>query len=331
MSRYVLNDADRERVRELAGHFSEHYQTLDASKAMASIQEAAQQLPDGIRTFLASARSKESPVFYLSGLPVSGNLALTPNDWQSSATGSAGGIEEVILLMCAALLGDPFGWVSQQRGRLVQDVLPVKGKEQSLTNSSSRAELKLHTEDVYHPRRCDYVGLLCLRNPDAVGTTVSSVRTLTIPEHTRSILRENRFRFFPDDSHAESYEHSGGIPNLSERNFEEGPILLGSAQAPYLRIDPDFTTAHPDDVEADAALRELSESLMNAATREVVRPGELVFLDNYQVVHGRDPFTPRYDGYDRWLKRVNIIRDIRRAYIAEKTTSPVFAAQIDAA
>jgi hypothetical protein len=37
-----------------------------------------------------------------------------------------------------------------------------------------------------------------------------------------------------------------------------------------------------------------------------LRPGQLLLIDNDVAVHGRAPFTARYDGTDRWLKRVNI-------------------------
>jgi len=30
-------------------------------------------------------------------------------------------------------------------------------------------------------------------------------------------------------------------------------------------------------------------------------------------VHGRKPFTARFDGTDRWLKRVCITRDLRKS------------------
>jgi hypothetical protein len=68
------------------------------------------------------------------------------------------------------------------------------------------------------------------------------------------------------------------------------------------------------DAEARAALRECVDVLRANAQRVVLEPGELVFLDNYQVVHGRDQFAPRYDGTDRWLKRCNILRDLRKAH-----------------
>jgi alpha-ketoglutarate-dependent taurine dioxygenase len=41
-------------------------------------------------------------------------------------------------------------------------------------------------------------------------------------------------------------------------------------------------------------------------------PGDILILDNYRGVHGRRPFEAKYDGRDRWLKRVSVTRDLRR-------------------
>jgi alpha-ketoglutarate-dependent taurine dioxygenase len=45
----------------------------------------------------------------------------------------------------------------------------------------------------------------------------------------------------------------------------------------------------------------------------VLQAGDICFIDNYRAVHGRRPFKARYDGTDRWLKRVNIARDLRKS------------------
>jgi alpha-ketoglutarate-dependent taurine dioxygenase len=42
-------------------------------------------------------------------------------------------------------------------------------------------------------------------------------------------------------------------------------------------------------------------------------PGECLFIDNYKAVHGRSSFKARFDGTDRWLKRINIARDLRKS------------------
>ena len=44
-----------------------------------------------------------------------------------------------------------------------------------------------------------------------------------------------------------------------------------------------------------------------------LEPGMRCFIDNYRAVHGRASFQARYDGTDRWLKRVSITRDLRRS------------------
>jgi alpha-ketoglutarate-dependent taurine dioxygenase len=45
----------------------------------------------------------------------------------------------------------------------------------------------------------------------------------------------------------------------------------------------------------------------------VLEPGDVCFIDNFKAVHGRRAFKARYDGHDRWLKRVNITRDLRKS------------------
>jgi hypothetical protein len=34
--------------------------------------------------------------------------------------------------------------------------------------------------------------------------------------------------------------------------------------------------------------------------------GDLLFINNYCVVHGRSAYQPGFDGFDRWIKRLNI-------------------------
>jgi alpha-ketoglutarate-dependent taurine dioxygenase len=50
-----------------------------------------------------------------------------------------------------------------------------------------------------------------------------------------------------------------------------------------------------------------------AVVRVVLRPGEVLFVDNYRAVHGRQGFKPRFDGTGRWLKGLNIVRDLRKS------------------
>src|SRR5436305_891520 len=75
---------------------------------------------------------------------------------------------------------------------------------------------------------------------------------------------------------------------------------------PTLRYDPAYTPIERADPEFRSAYDDLGAELERVCRTAVLDPGQLLLVDNDVVVHGRVPFTPRYDGTDRWIKRVNI-------------------------
>ncbi|MEU0398709.1 TauD/TfdA family dioxygenase [Streptomyces sp. NPDC006197] len=324
MARYTLTPAESADVGDLADRFLATRQTWDPLRDVDEVRTWAEELPPGLRKALVAGRSAEAPVISVANLPLSDDLVATPPGWEIAEKEGAAIREEVVLLLLASVLGDPFGWANQQNGRLVHDVCPAKGKENSLTSASSKTQLALHTEDVFHACRGDYVALLCLRNPDQVGTTVAGLDASALPDAVREVLQQDRFRFFPDDSHETAPRYADGRPVArEEREHETASVLFGPLDTPYLRMDEDFTSPVPGDREAGAAMRQCAEKLAESAERVVLSPGEAVFLDNYQVVHGRDLFTPRYDGTDRWLKRTSMVRDLRRTYVHTRSRSRI--------
>jgi len=89
-------------------------------------------------------------------------------------------------------------------------------------------------------------------------------------------------------------------------------VLFGDPDAPYLCIDPHFMKDVQGPVEQQAL--DVVGAAIDEAMREVVlRPGAVVFIDNYRMVHGRKPFKARHDGTDRWLRRLNVARDLRKS------------------
>lgn len=50
------------------------------------------------------------------------------------------------------------------------------------------------------------------------------------------------------------------------------------------------------------AAQALAHARSDEVTEPVVlKPGDLLNVDNYRTTHTRTPFTPRWDGKDRWL------------------------------
>jgi hypothetical protein len=74
------------------------------------------------------------------------------------------------------------------------------------------------------------------------------------------------------------------------------------------------------DVPLERRLDEVAPGI-DASLRDVVAgPVDLLITGNEWAVHGRRPFTARYDGTDRWLRRVNVLADIRRTAGATPST-----------
>ncbi|MEV7099345.1 TauD/TfdA family dioxygenase [Amycolatopsis sp. NPDC051045] len=305
MMRITLTEGERASIGALADRtFPDEVTEPDRLAEAAAL--AAARLPARLREHLTAARVVESDLTMVSGLPAVENLPPTPADWQAAAETAAGRLAGMVLLICASALADPLGWMSQQCGRLVHDVCPARGLEDGDTSASSTTSLSLHTEDAFHSARGDYVGLYCLRNPDRTGTTVVRLSVLDLPADVLRALRERRFHFRPDNSH----DMPGALTPPEGQS-----IVFGPAGRPYLRYDPDFVFAKSGDLVAIQAMSALDEALARRVEHVVLRPGDALFLDNYQVLHGRQPFRPRYDGADRWLKRVNLVRDIRRIHV----------------
>jgi Fe(II)/alpha-ketoglutarate-dependent arginine beta-hydroxylase len=225
------------------------------------------------------------------------------------------------------VLGDLFGWATQQDGAVVHDIAPVRADEQSQVGSSSAELLWWHTEEAFHPLKCDYLGLMCLRNPDLVGTTLASVAGAGLPAHVRRVLFEKRFMIRPDDSHmTQPSRHdrpegkAGDLLAAAEQRIKQMnahpelvALLAGDFDSPYLSIDPFYMDVPAGDRPARNAYEILCATLEARLTEVVLRPGDILFIDNFRAVHGRRPFRARYDGQDRWLKRINITRDLRKS------------------
>jgi L-asparagine oxygenase len=264
---------------------------------------ATRRLPERLLEYLYEFQLTEpAGGVVIRGFPVdSAGIGPTPGHWREAARRTSTIVHERYLLALASVLGETFAFRALQDGRMVQDLLPIAGHEEEKSGTSSRSVLDLHTEDAFHPHRCDYLGLLCLRNLDGTPTTYAELAPAGIPKDMLEILFQPRFTIEADSTH--------GQPDTS------APVALlwGARDRPYLRIDGGFTEPVPGDAAAEHALAALTDSLDRSQRAITLRPGEAVFIDNHLAAHGRPPFQARYDGTDRWMKRVSVTRNLRRS------------------
>jgi Fe(II)/alpha-ketoglutarate-dependent arginine beta-hydroxylase len=314
----VLGADDVSATRRLLDQVCREYPDAQAIALLEAAPLIATELPAVWRKFVHEAkRAGKGAIVVRAGNVLHSIAAVTPSDWKDVKFPSPTHQAEVFLVLVASLLGEGFGWATQQNGRYVHDVLPMRGLENEQIGWSSTTPLTWHTEDAFHPHRADYLALLCLRNPSQVATTVCSVADLQLGAADRAVLWQPRYQIIPDDSHRPKY-NTTDTENFQriQRMFddpEKVSVLFGQRADPFLRIDPDYMKPLDGDAEAAAALAAVSREIERNLYDLVLQPGELVLLDNFRLVHGRRAFVASFDGNDRWLKRINIKHDIRLA------------------
>jgi len=274
------------------------------------------QVPEKLGTQLREYRAVgQVCALHVHGLRVAPDrCGRSPLSWQEAFDDTRQAVEETQLALLAALLGEPFAWQTLQRGRMVQNLMPVRQDREAQSGHGSVA-LDWHTEDSFHPRRCRYLVLLGIRNHDAVATTVGSVADVKLSECHRSVLSERRFLIRPDPEHlrqlATVNPESESLRQALRMDEQPKPvaILFGDPADPFLRIDAPYTTPVDGDQQAAEALAALVAEFENSQQDVVIGTGDLLVVDNYRAVHGRRAFQPRYDGSDRWLKRMSVSGD----------------------
>lgn len=331
MSKVVLTPDEVDSIRGLLREAASRYGSAEDPRFLREADVWSHELPRRVRAALREFRLTEpkSGLLVVSGYPIDEEkIGPTPRHWKIKDPANDTVEEEMLLVLLGSLLGDPIAWSTQQDGRLVHDIFPIKGHEHEQLGSGSEELLTWHTEDAFHPYRGDYLGLMCLRNPDRVPTTYASLERVRLTGEQVRLLAEPHYTIRPDESHLAKNRGSqnGRSPEeeaLLQRAYakieqmwsspEKIAVLSGGMDSPYLRLDPYFMDPVRDNEEAQAALDALVRELDAAIEDQVLGPGDFIFIDNFKAVHGRKPFRARYDGTDRWLKRVNISRDLRKS------------------
>ena len=55
--------------------------------------------------------------------------------------------------------------------------------------------------------------------------------------------------------------------------------------------------------ESDRMVKKIVNIYYKERTAYNLKPGDIILIDNNRTVHGRSPFFPNYNGYDRFLIR----------------------------
>lgn len=266
---------------------------------------AAAELPEPLATTLDAfnAHGNDNGYLLLRGLPVEEDDALPPTPARTPAPVDRPLLnQEAMLAIVGRRLGLHTGYRELRSASVYHDVYPSPGAHH-LSSETSETLLEFHTEMAYHVCQPDYVMLACSRadHERKAATLVGSIRKALplIPDDVRAHLFDRPVPCCVDVAFRGGARDPGAIADVKP--------LYGDPRDPFLGYDRELLLPRePADVEAVAVLSKALDEV-----REGVRlvPGDVLIVDNFRTTHARTPFTPRWDGKDRWLHRVYIRTD----------------------
>lgn len=272
--------------------------------------EWAARLPgDLIATVLEFARLRTTDALVVRGLPL-GRIEHEPTPLRHGDVRSVSGFEGVCLAV-SLLTGSPFGYANQQRGRLLNDIVPIEAGSNIPNFSGGFTDrFQFHTEDAFLQHPPDFIQLACVRNPTQTPLTLAGVNAGDIDDETDSLLRQPDFVVGVNPGQREWTRYAAGA----------GPLLSGPRTRPWLRYNKADTT----NVSGRAgALESMHEVLERNAQDVALEPGDIVLVDNARLVHARTSYDAKCDGTDRWLLRLVTYRNLRNA-AGDHTANPAF-------
>jgi Fe(II)/alpha-ketoglutarate-dependent arginine beta-hydroxylase len=331
MCTLTLSPAEAAQAVELSQLVASRYGSSDDPRLLFEACVHARELPARICKLVCGRRDDGAlNTLLIRGHSVSqSEIGSTPSHWKETAAVARSLRLEILALLHGALLGDVFGWFTQQEGHIVTDLVPMRGFDNMQVGAGSEVELAWHTEDAFHPLRADYLLLACLRNPARVATSVASVSdALAVIESPSAALFRPCVTIQPDAAHLAELRALLALSDGAHSTEPDWmhpqpvPVLTGEADNPWLCIDPAYMETLPDDEEGSGAVRELCAALDASLVDVVLQPGDILIVDNRRVVHGRRRFKARHDGSDRWLKRVNISSAFPAEHAVKGARSP---------
>ena len=299
-----LDEETRERARRLLAAVTiDPYADFEAFAFEAKL--AFHELPQPLRRVLVefAHQGNLDGALLLRGFPPDPEIPPTPSR-SGERVVKATHASELWLCATAAALGEPVGYLQEKQGSIFQDVFPTAGNADKLSSESSSILLDFHTEIAFHPFMPDYILLYGLRqDPEREARTIfASVRRFfhLLEPADKDTLFANLFRTGIDYSFGNTGQQRGAGPLVS--------VLYGDRLDPYLRYDLDLMVGQTP--AARRALEVVRELVVDVKREVAIEPGSLLVIDNRRAVHARSMFKASFDGRDRWLQRLAVVRDL---------------------
>jgi L-asparagine oxygenase len=235
-------------------------------------------------------------VFFIQNLPLDSCLVSTPLD-DEFCSNKQRTSEKIILSLVSSFGLSPYINLAEKGSYIIQNIIPIKGKENELSGAGSTVTFNWHTENIHEEHPANYFILFALRGDKNAFTSVMLVQDI-VERLPKSML---------GGLLSEPFVMKTG-PTYSEEITFVRPILSLTKNGNYnIYYNSDVKRCLPISSHGER----LYKSLQTIIHEEVpsyyisLKPGEAVIINNKLALHKRDSFQISTSFENRrWLQTV---------------------------
>lgn len=322
-----LSEQERRAFENIANELHGDISDLPEHEAVDTMLDAGEAVAEdfpalyGALGELASHESWKTMVIHG---PIPGSLPPTPERYLEPGENLLlkEDIYRGLLLGMAGLYA--YGYDSQQPGNIHNNVVAIRDQFGVRGISANPVDrLGLHVEDASYNLgdnniSPDWLTIHALRNPDIVPSLVSIPDLSKLSRESRKALEEEFF-----------VNHTNPGQGGDENNARKPVAVLYGPRGEWVRLNTEQLDLDKHAARHVAAIREFVDLALDSMIELDFLPGDIVINDNRRVLHGRAQYKPhqmpRFDGQDRWQRRVVAADDhtrIRQFETAPRIVSP---------
>ena len=310
---YNLDSSDNEILNELITYSSIIMPNEEPELFISQVSNLVNLIPNNVKKCLNKflKNGSETGFILLQNVMIQEHLPLpnTPPD-NNYFIGEKTNFVKVVAIL-NQYLGQMISYEGEGYGRLFQDMVPKKSLSYTQTSLGSNVELEIHTEQAFSELRPDILTLGCLRGDENAITYILPVNIILnqMDEAKINLLRKPLWKIGVDLSFKINCDEfiNGNVRGPI-------PILYGPENDPLFVFDQDLMKGINE--EAENLKNEIIEIYYKFRYSHVLKPGDIIFIDNKHAVHGRSIFKPKFDGNDRFIIRSFITFNIEQSEYA---------------
>ena len=320
-TQFIFLNHEQDAMMELAKNITE-IPSKHPEKFVSQAKNQSNNIPKRLKNFLDDFMQCKSPTGYIliSNIPIEDKLPQTPPDNKLFIG------EKTIMAKFQAIiseyLGEMVAYEAEGHGNIFQDMVPKQDLVNTQTSLGSGVELEIHTEQAFSKLKPDVLVLGCLKGD--INAKTYTLHASEIIKHLKSNKVETLMKPLWKIGVDESFKNYGS-------KFIKGelrgpiPILYESGNDMKLVFDQDLMVGITP--EAANLRKEIIDIYYNNRNYHVLKPGELLLIDNRRTVHGRSPFYPLFNGKDRFIVRSFITFDYNASVYARFNGGRTIAAK----